>query len=147
MVMSMRYTGKEKNMLCKIIVRLSQNVIIVLALLVLCACGKSEPDVYDEKKSYGYDLYYLEMNEEGQFAIEDMLCRSGGGTYVFGGEYYLYEEKLVLTSNHKDIKLTFIADGDNWVYNQEESEGIDVLKVKMEDQAIWKPSVVFHYFK
>ncbi len=79
------------------------------------------------------------MNEEGRFWIDDLLCRHNGNTYVLGGTYDLYESELILLSNHKDVELVFSADGDNWVFNQKESTGTDLLKFNMEENAVWVP--------
>lgn len=50
--------------------RLFQGVILALVLFTLCACGNSEPEpepgVYEEKRSFEYKLYFLEMNEGGR---------------------------------------------------------------------------------
>lgn len=125
--------------------RLFQGVILALVLFTLCACGNSEPEpepepgVYEEQKGFVYNSYFLQLDEEGRFAIDDMLCRHNGNTYVLGGTYYLYESELILISNHKDVELVFAADGDNWVFNQKESTGTDLLKFNMEDKAIWVP--------
>lgn len=126
----------------KIMARLSQNIILVFTMLILCSCGSTEPEepgLYDEKKCFAYNAYFLQMNEEGRFTVDDLLCRKDGMMYVLGGTYSLYESKLVLISNHKDVKLVFVADGDNWVFDQKESEGIDLLKFSMEKQAVWVP--------
>ena len=87
------------------------------------------------------------MDEEGRFAIDDLLCRHNGATYVLGGTYYLYESELILISNHKDVELVFGADGDNWVFHQKKSEGTDLLKFHMEDQAIWEPWELIDFHK
>lgn len=122
-------------------------LVFIILMLVLCACGDSEPELYTEKKCFEYDLFFLEMNEEGRFAVTDMLSRTVRDWYVLGGTYSLYESKLVLVSNHKDVELVFVADGDNWVFDQEESEGMENLVFKIEDQTIWKPCDTNFYFK
>ena len=110
-----------------------------ILMLALCSCGDPEPGVYTEKKTFTYDLFYLEMNEEGRFVVNDMLCRTVRQWFVLGGTYSLYESKLVLISNHKDVELVFVADGDNWVFDQEESEGMENLVFVIEDQSVWEP--------
>ena len=79
------------------------------------------------------------MDEEGRFVVNDMLCRTVRQLFVLGGTYSLYESKLVLISNHKDVELVFVADGDNWVFDQEESEGMENLVFVIEDQSVWEP--------
>lgn len=118
-----------------------------ILMLALCSCGDPEPGVYTEKKTFTYDLFYLEMNEEGRFVVNDMLCRTVRQWFVLGGTYSLYESKLVLISNHKDVKLVFVADGDNWVFDQEASEGLENLKFVIVGQSIWSPCNIFPHFK
>ena len=110
-----------------------------ILMLALCSCGDPEPGVYTEKKTFTYDLFYLEMNEEGRFVVNDTLCRTVRQWFVLGGTYSLYESKLVLISNHKDVELVFVSDGDNWVFDQEESEGMENLVFVIEDQSVWEP--------
>lgn len=122
-------------------------IIVVLIVYAIFASNHSEPGVYSEKRSYEYDCYILELNEEGRFAVTDILIRHNGNYYVLGGEYSLYNSKLVLISNHKDVKLTFTADGDNWIFNERKSEGMDALKFNIENKSIWEPADVFQYFR
>lgn len=121
-------------------------IIVVLIVYAIFASSHSEPGVYPEKRSFECNCYFLEMNEEGRFAVTDVLIRHYD-SYVLGGEYRLYDSKLVLISNHKDVKLTFTADGDNWVFNEGKSEGMDALKFNLENESIWKPANVFLYLK
>ena len=121
-------------------------LLLVILMFALCSCGGSEPELYTEKKCFEYDLYFLEMNEEGRFAITDFLIRNQN-EYILGGTYSLYESKLVLISNHKDVKLVFVADGDNWVFDQEASEGLENLKFVIVGQSIWSPCNIFPHFK
>lgn len=113
-------------------------VILALGLLAFCLYRNSRPGVYAEKTRFEYNCYFLVLDEEGQFTVEDFLIRHGKDI-VMHGNYYLYKSKLVLVDNHGDIKLVFVADGDNWVFNQDKSLGLDILKIKMDDQTIWKP--------
>ncbi|MDE6673226.1 MAG: hypothetical protein K2K19_00230 [Acetatifactor sp.] len=114
-------------------------VILALALLALYLYRNSRPGVYAEKTRYTYNLYCIDMNEEGQFTVKDILIRHNGNYLLASGKYYLYKSKLVLIDSHGDIKLVFVADGDNWVFKEDKSFGLDVLKIKMDDQTIWEP--------
>lgn len=113
-------------------------VILASALLALYLYSTSKPGVYAEKTRFEYNCYFLVLDEEGQFTVEDFLIRHGKDI-VMHGNYYLYKSKLVLVDNHGDIELVFERDGDNWVFNQDKSLGLDILKIKMDDQTIWKP--------
>lgn len=57
-------------MIHKTMLGLFKSLIILLITLILCACGNSEPElepgVYEEKRSFEYKLYFLEMNEDGR---------------------------------------------------------------------------------
>ena len=139
MTMSMRYIGDMK-------IKSKIALLFVILTFALCSCGDSEPELYTEKKCFEYDLYFLEMNEESRFAITDFLIRNQN-EYILGGTYSLYESKLVLISNHKDVKLVFVADGDNWVFDQEASEGLENLKFVIVGQSIWSPCNIFPHFK
>ena len=114
-------------------------VILVLALLAFYLYRNSRPGVYAEKTRYTYNLYYIDMNEEGRFTVNDILCRHSSNSVLTSGKYYLYKSKLVLINSRGDIKLVFVADGDNWVFKEDKSLGLDVLKIKMDDQTIWEP--------
>lgn len=117
-------------------------VILALVLLVFCLYSNSKPGVYTEETTYTYDLYYIVMNEEGRFAVYDILCRQPKDVLA-RGKYYLYKSKLVLINSQGDIKLVFAADGDNWVFKEDKSFGLDILRIQMDDQAIWKPWINF----
>lgn len=134
--MSMRGTSKMRKKRIGIII--SIFVILALGLLIFGLYCNPKPGVYAEKTRFEYNCYFLVLDEEGRFTVEDFLIRHGNYV-VMGGKYYLYKSKLVLVDSHGDIKLVFVADGDNWVFKANKSSGLDVLRIKMGDQAIWKP--------
>lgn len=135
--MSMRCTGKMRKKRTGIII--SIFVILALGLLVFCLYRNSRLGVYAEKTKFAYDGYFIVLDEEGQFTVEDILIRHNGNYLLASGKYYLYKSKLVLVDNHGDIKLVFVADGDNWIFKEDESFGLVVLRIRMDDQTIWKP--------
>ncbi len=114
-------------------------VILALALLVLYLYSNSKPGVYTEETTFDYRLYFIVLDEKGDYSIHDLLGRHQN-YYIAFGKYYLYKSKLVLVDNRGDIELVFAADGDNWVFQRDESSGLDILGMKhMDDQAIWTP--------
>ncbi len=117
-------------------------VILALALLVLYLYSNSKPGVYTKETRFEYNCYYIVLDEEGYYTIHDILWRHPNYDLTIG-KYYLYKSKLVLADSHGDIKLVFVADGDNWVFIEDESFGLDILRIQMDDQAIWKPWINF----
>lgn len=113
-------------------------LIILFMAYVLCACGDPEPEVYDEETLFMFERYTLRMDEKGRFWVSDFLSSSIG--YVLQGHYYLYESKLVLEDKVGGIEKTIVltADGDDWVFDQGQSKGVENLKFPMEDQAVWR---------
>ncbi len=114
-------------------------VILAVTLLVLYLYSNSKPGVYTKETIFDYRCYHIVLDEKGYYTIQDGLWRHQNYDVTLG-KYYLYKSKLVLVDSHGDIKLVFVADGDNWVFQRDESSGLDILGMKhMDDQAVWTP--------
>lgn len=119
-------------------VRYEITLALAFLVFILCACGDPEPEVYAEETRFMFERYTLIMDEKGRFWVSDFLSSSIG--YVLQGHYYLYESKLVLEDKVGGIEKTIVltADGDDWVFDQGQSKGVENLKFPMEDQAVWR---------
>ncbi|MBR4606836.1 MAG: hypothetical protein IKO41_11515 [Lachnospiraceae bacterium] len=122
---------------------------VVVGVIYVIWIISDKPHNYTEKKSFEYNLYFLELNEEGKYILEDPMCRE---FIDIKGKYKLYRQRLVLSDGF-GAELVFIIDGDSLIYNEKKSKRPEDFKVKesfkvyMKDGTRWNPSTLFLYFK